>query len=224
MSADITKNTERQDAKLALSDVEFIRNVIETGDHRKPDRTELSMTALVFGASLALLACEQFFPTVSEDILESGRNPEMRKMILLNSGLVLALLGIGVYGLAWLRARELQSTMSRTLGRSFEFLKAETFIPDLLLKGFVLVTVLLTSHTEYVATLLVAFIADYVFQGRFFRMSRLVRLACGAAIYAVAAQMLVTGSHAATIPLALFTATTLASLVSVIVRRKSRHV
>ncbi|MCM2281777.1 MAG: hypothetical protein NDI61_08010 [Bdellovibrionaceae bacterium] len=224
MTAKIDQLETQEDVQLALADVEFIRSMIEDRENSIPDQTELAMTALVAGASLTLLVFERvFFPHITDNLLASAQNPELRQMILINSGITLAVLAAGVYGLAWRRARELCSTAERTLGRRFEFLKFDSFVPDLLLKAFSLSAMVIANQPQYVSALLMAFIADYAWQGRFFRASRHARIATGLVLYITALGMMITQTAWVAVPLAAFSGLSLSSLAFIVIARKRRH-
>ncbi len=221
----LNKDSKNQnDLNLALSDIEFFRELIEGKHQDIPDRAELAMTSLVTGTSLILLLSERFvFTHLSDEMISLGQNSNLRSTLLIQAILILGILGLGVYGLAWLRARNLQSSIGRIINRKIKFLRLEYFFPDLLLKVFIFSLVILSGQLQFVAALLVAFSADYAMQGKFFRFQYAVRLILGIALYLVAAEMILTDAHALFIPLVIFTAMSLFSFLSILIERTSRR-
>ena len=215
-----SETTNEKKINVALGDIEFIRGVLEEKTRTPADRTEMAMTALIAGTSLLLLIAERLaFSNLSDELINIGQNSTLRTTILLQAGIILALLASGIYGMAWIRARELQAGLRRTLKRSFSLLEFEIFVPDFFLKLFVFVLLFMTGQLQYLASLLVAFTADYVFQGKFFRFSKLSRYSLGAALYLVAGEMLLGQIHALFIPLAIFSSIYIFSFISIFVTK-----
>lgn len=224
MSQNLKVANDQEKVKMALSDVEFLRSFIEGRQERTPDRTELAMTALIAGASLLLLLSERFvFTSLSTDLLSMAQNPDLRNTILIQSSLILGVLGLGVYGLAWLRARETESSMGRILGRQFKFLKLESFLPDLFLKSYIVSLVFLANQPQLLGVLLMAFTADYVLQGRFFYMKMPIKVLIGSSIYIAAIAMLMNASTSLTLPLLVFSSVSMCSLISIALARRNNH-
>ena len=212
-----------QNAELAISDIEFIRTILDNDQRHVPDRTELAIHLLVAGVSIVFLLALLFvFPDISQDLILSQTNGELRFQILVQSGLILAVVGAGVYALAYLRAKELQSTLQRTLNRHFDFLKLETFLPDLALKAFVLVVEIVAKQPQLLAPTLVAFTADYALQGRFFRLPRTVRIATGVVLYILAVTMITQSITNVLYAIGAFAFVSCASLATVALKQRAK--
>ena len=216
----------KQDIELALADIEFMRQVIEKRGNITPDRTEIAITSLAAMAALVLLICEQIvFPgVISDDLLAMGKNTELRNVLLLEAGGTLIVLLAGSYGLAWARAKELQSSLNRILNRTFDFLKFESFVPDLALKAFILIAIILSRQTLFLSAVFIAFIGDYVLQDRFFRLiNRPIKVLAGIAIYVCAASALLNSWTSISIPLGIFVCVSLVSVSSILFARMNKN-
>lgn len=178
----------------AVSDIEYIRQILEHKPPRRAFKTEAMMTLLLLGAATTFLAVElASHGSITTDFLASASSSELRETGIVNLTLAIGLLLLGIYALAWLKAREMASTLSRTLNRSFPFLRAEPFLADLLLKFAVLSLIIIVRRPDVVSALLVSFTADYVAQGRFFRLPVALRWTLGLGLYGFSALMVING-------------------------------
>jgi hypothetical protein len=150
----------------------------------------------------------------------SVRDQELGWLGLAQVALVGVALLMCVYFLAWRAARHSGQSFDDYLVRNFQYLRNLSFVSDLLVKFVPLSFVVLAGRPEWVAPLLSLYIADYLFQGRFFTLSTRVSLVLGGASLIAAAVQYFGHSTQLVWPLLHFSVISTASLIHLLGARR----
>lgn len=212
----------KSDLSSALSDLELIKEVFEGKvAYRATSRDFLILGALT-AVALALLIIElSTMGGVTQNFLVSRADSEFKLSGLIQIFGVTALLTGLIYWLVWNRAKELQATLNRTIGREFKYLAIESFLPDMLLKFTILAAVIWLDTPHLVGPVLTAFVGDYILQGRVFRLPRRLNLILGFSVFGLAFYTIVVGSSSVLPSVVSFVAASGASFVNLYLQRDS---
>jgi hypothetical protein len=104
-------------------------------------------------------------------------------------GVTLAVFVMCLYFIVWRSSRASEQEFSGYVAKNFRYLRSLSLVADLLVKFIVFSLVMLAPRPEWIAPLLVVFIADYLIQGRFFHFPVKVSLAMGLGCLLIAAFM-----------------------------------
>jgi len=208
----------------ALGDIEAIRQIIDRKVSPSGLRIEASVTALLLVVSLLFLAIEVISGgAITRDFLASAHDEELRYKGLLSLVTALAILVFGIYWLAWRRSREAQQSLKRLLNKQLPGLRLESFLSDLVLKFAILSLLVLIRRPDLVNVALLVYSADYVLQGRFFRIPDVLRFSLGVGLYILGAVSFIKGWAALSLSLGAFAVVCTASICFLIasIRGKS---
>lgn len=224
---------ENDSIQSAVNDLSIIRRAIQKaagGDPSIPAHsTAMDAGFIIQGLCLVIAVGLLAFELISgremtEIMMLSARDQELGWLGLAQVALVGLALLMCVYFLAWRAARHSGQSFNDYLVRNFQYLRNLSFVSDLLVKFIPLSFVVLAGRPEWVAPLLSLYIADYLFQGRFFTLSTRVSLVLGgASLIAAAAQYF---GHSAQLvwPLLHFAVISTASLIHLLgARRDALH-
>lgn len=189
---------EKDSIQSAVSDLAIIRRAIDKAAGRDPSipaqTTAMDAGFIIQGLCLVIAVALLAYELVSgremtEIMLLSASDAELGWLGLLQVALAGLALLMCVYFLVWRAARHSGQSFNDYLVRNFQYLRNLSFVSDLLVKFIPLSFVVLAGRPEWVAPLLSLYIADYLFQGRFFTLSTRVSLFfAGVSLLAAAAQ------------------------------------
>lgn len=145
---------------------------------------ELLVLVILTTVALALSILEYWSGgAITRDLLNSAADQQFKFWGLLKTLTVLLLFMVWVYAIAWDRTLGIGSTTNRPTGREFVFLFIQRFLPDLLLKSAIFAVAIWWNKPQLIGPFLIAFIADYIMQGRVFRLPHRASLALGVLTY-----------------------------------------
>lgn len=189
---------EKDSIQSAVSDLAIIRRAIDKAAGRDPSiptqTTAMDAGFIIQGVCLLIVVALLAFELLSgremtEIMMLSATDSELGWLGLLQVALACLTLLMCVYFLAWRAAHHSGQNFNDYLLRNFQYLRNLSFVSDLLVKFIPLSFVVLAGSPQWVAPLLSLYIADYLFQGRFFTLStRVSLLLAGASLLAAAVQ------------------------------------
>lgn len=204
--------------KQAVEDIQLIKSMVhESGEMKDPAlkrkvnllNVQLHRTALL--VSILVLIPEMAGGLVTNAIMASANMPNLRTYGLVNILYVLILLCTFIY----LEVHSFVSKNSESkayVKNYFSYLANYRFATDLLIKFLPVVFILAIGRPEYLSSLFVLYIAEYLFQGRFFKVSRNKSILLGVTCLLIAISMAVGGCAEILIPALLFFSITVLSL------------
>jgi len=189
---------ENNSIQSAVNDLAMIRRAIQKAAGEDPSipahKTAMDAGLVIQGLCLIIAVCLLAFELFSgremtEIMMISATDQELGWIGLTQVALVGLALLMCVYFLVWRAAHHSGQSFNDYLVKNFQYLRNLSFVSDLLVKFIPLSLVVLAGRPEWVAPLLSLYIADYLFQGRFFTLSTRVSLVLGSAsLVAAAAQ------------------------------------
>jgi hypothetical protein len=211
----------------ALSDIELIRQIVD-GDKKNRSKSELRTEAAILLVLLAVNICflafeYTFTPSLSDSFMSLKGSREIQVEGIAELFVALLIVAAGLYYLAFRRAKELESSLGRTLKRSLTSLQLQSILPDLSLKFTLLCIVILGDYPELIGSMLVAFVADWILQGRFFRLAIVVRTVAGLGAIVCAIGMAVINFYSITPALIIFTCVCILSLIQITVEYRAKR-
>lgn len=174
----------------ALADLNYIREIVESDSNSTNQvntiKIEVKMLLFLLICDLIFLGYDLVDHTISSSLLATTNSLDLQMIVIGQLFITLTVLIGVIYGFVYLRSQSLQSQFSKTIKRYFSFLHLSHFCSDLVLKFLIMTTLILLNHPEVLVSLFMAYLADYMIQGRFFRMPRVVQLICGTTAYSMA--------------------------------------
>ena len=160
----------------ALSEIQLIRTVIERtrveskkkGGPSAPGAQLLALSSA--GIVASLLAFEEWVDgglNTQWLVLSSGHSL-LRGVTVVMIGILLVFFLGAFYFFLWRSAKKHNEKLEEFILRNFTWLNGLSFFSDLLVKFTVLSVLVLAGQPQWFAPMLFLFIADYLFQGRFF--------------------------------------------------------
>lgn len=203
------------DIQQAINSIALIRQVISQADAGNPNAklsgitldANLLVQLCVFFIVLALGLLELFTSGAMTETLGSGhQNLELKffgigLMAFIIVGLVLVL-----YFVVWRAARHNGEEPGAYIRRNFLYMYQLSLVSDLLMKFICLALLLLADKALWIAPVLLAFTADYLFQARLFTLPSKVAAALGVLCLSLAAYQFYVGSGSLLLPLLTFSA------------------
>ena len=220
---------EKDSIQSAVSDLAIIRRAIEKAAGRDPSipahGTAMDAGFIIQGLCLVIAAALLAFELISghemtDIMMLSAHDEELGWLGLAQVALAGLTLLMCFYFLAWRAARHSGQSFNDYLVRNFQYMRNLSLVSDLLVKFVPLSLVVLAGRPEWVAPLLSLYIADYLFQGRFFTLSTRVSLVLGGASVIAAAVQYLSFSAQLAWPLLHFSVVTTASLFFLLSARR----
>ena len=212
-----TASTKMSDVTAALSDIQLILNSIE----HHPSQTSPRVVKAEIAIMGVLLACDAalYFAdllsghALSQSVLDMAKaGTDLKVVAMAQIFAALAVIFAGIYAVAWRRATEAEMNLRQLIGRDLQSLRVSQIIPDLLLKFTMIGGALAVNRPDLLAPLLTAFTADYVLQGRFFRMPKSLSRIMGISLYIGSVYLVYSGSGFLDAPFAGFALAAVVSL------------
>lgn len=204
--------------KQAVEDIQLIKSMVhESGEMRDPalrckvNLLNVQLHRIALLGSIIVLIPEMAGGLVTRAIMASANIPDLKTYGLFNILYVLILICTFIY--VEVHSFVSKNSESKVYVKSyFSYLANYRFATDLLIKFIPVVFILAIGRPEYLSSLFVLYIAEYLFQGRFFRLSRNKSILLGATCLLIAISMAVEGCAEILIPALLFFSITLLSL------------
>lgn len=196
----------------AIERVRFERSNGEAAYQHSLQASTLVQVGGLIGAGIFLII-ELFssnFNTVL--MLASAEDRDIQIMGLTHTATLLFLLVFALYIVTFRASQSARSDVPTFLVRYFRHLSSVALLSDLVLKYFFFAALIVTGHPEWVAPLFTLFIADYLFQGRYFTLSSHLSLLLGALCIVAAVVQYSMSSSLLLIPLIVFTVVSVISL------------
>ncbi len=201
------------DIQQAINSIALIRKVIRQADAGTPDAklsgitldanlvVQLGVFFIVF--SLSLL---EFFTagSITETIGSGHKNPELMFVGIGLMGFIVAGLVLALYFVIWRAARHNGEELGAYIRRNFHYMYQLSLVSDLLMKFICLALLILAGKALWIAPVLLAFTADYLFQARLFTLPSKIAVVLGMLCLCLAAYQFFVGSGALFIPLLTF--------------------
>ncbi len=175
----------------AIEDLNAIRRTIDNVDNRNVTNKQVQRSALKTGlniqtwalASAGLLTFVELFAgnINTLNLLNSATYENMRIPGLLNCGFALVLIFAAIYFVIFRSAKDADRDFNDYLARNFQYLNNLNFGSDLFLKFVVFSILIFAEKPEWIAPMFLLFIADYLLQGRFFKLPLRAGLTLGVA-------------------------------------------
>lgn len=205
----------------ALQDIQYVRSIIERFEHTKERpsstlnaRIQLILQSGALAGSLTVVISEIFdnhLPT--RLLLEAGSDRLFQLVSLFCMTIVIALLIGGLYMVLWYGARQEKESLAEYIARNFRRFARLSFASDLLVKYITIAILVIAPAPQWIAALLLVFIADYLFQGRFFLYSVRISLVFGIVCAFAAAAHVALSIHSILPATILFSILSLGSLI-----------
>jgi len=205
----------------ALQDIQYVRRIIERFEHTKQRpsstlnaRIQLILQSGAFAGSLTVVISEileNHLPT--RLLLEAGSDRLFQLVNLFCMTIVIALLIGGLYTVLCYGARQEKESLSVYIARNFKRFARLSFASDLLVKYATIAILVIAPAPQWIASLLLIFIADYLFQGRFFLYSVRTSLIFGIVCVFAAAAHVVLGIYSILPGAILFSILSLGSII-----------
>ncbi|WKZ56697.1 MAG: hypothetical protein QY326_08180 [Bdellovibrionota bacterium] len=216
---DSTEAPAQENVQQALRDIAIIRRCIEQAQGSVPfsssEQGRRVTTLLHLGLlclSGLLLLMEVLSDGVNTKLLMISRtDAELRYVGLMNLALFLIVLSYVFYFVVARAARDRRAGPDQFIARHFSYLTNLSLFTDLFLKFVMFSLLVYAGKPEWIASLLLLFIGDYLVQGRLFVFPFRVGLLLGVLVSAGAAMCFVYGVSNLAVPLAAFMAVTLLS-------------
>lgn len=205
---------------MALNDLAVIRRAVERAEESQgepvllkgPSRSQVTFEIAAFCFASGLLAVELYlrkneFGSIGPNswaFLLAKEDKLLQITGLFNMGALLFLIGLAVFFSIKKEAVENNTSYNHYVARNITYLSGVSFYADLLVKFVVVSIVVLSDRAEIVPACFTLFTADYLFQGRLFRLPFLVSILLGIAGSILALWQALVVSPDLVIPLAYF--------------------
>lgn len=166
------------DPQQAIRDLELIRSILSTSGEQSELRakgntrawqSQLIVHLGTLAVVLGLIMIEIVFENINTQFLLASRiSPVILQLGIFNLSLMLLVGLVALYYVAFWAARTSELNIQDYLKHHFTYLRNFSFIADLLVKYVTFSLLLSAQRPEWIAPLLTLFIADYLFQRRFF--------------------------------------------------------
>lgn len=164
------------DIKKAIDDLNLIKRILERSDSGGSlDRSAIFSNVLLYGVTLSMalymLFVETFFdgPNMSA-FLYSKYDANFLFYGLLSAGVGLIVMSVAFVLVVGKASSIENKDFDQYVLKNFSYLKRQSFFYDLLIKFSVFALLIYAGKPEWVPVLFTIFTADYLFQGRFFRL------------------------------------------------------
>lgn len=211
------------DVQKALQDLAVVRRAVEgRGSHALPTQALILTLGFVLSSAVALyeIASEQ---NLAAMLALSRIDPEIGTLGLGIVALCLPFLLAAIYFAVWRGARHSDRDVGDFVNRNFQYLKNFGFCSDLFVKFVVLALAVLPGHADWVPSLLLLFLGDYLLQGRYFTMPLALALVLGPVCFAGAGLLYAASSTQLLYPLLAFAALSAISLATLALRRAEKR-
>lgn len=206
-------STANFDVQKALADIALIRRTLDQSDQDQLDsrlvgvtlEANLVLQAVALVSALLLILLEIVTGNaMTQTLMVGGQLDEFRRFGIGMMAFILVGLLVALYFVLWRAALHSGESVSAYITRNFRYVKNLSLISDLLMKFITLALLLLANRPEWVAPVLLAFIGDYLLQGRFFTFPTRISVVLGLACVAGGLAQFFSHSPALLIPLAVF--------------------
>ncbi|MFZ6679561.1 hypothetical protein [Undibacterium sp. Tian12W] len=201
------------DIQQAINSIALIRQVIRQAD---ADTTDAKLSGITLDANLlvqlgvffivlALSLLELFTAgSMTETISSGSKNPELMLVGIGLMGFIVAGLVLVLYFVIWRAARHNGEELGSYIRRNFRYMYQLSLVSDLLMKFICLALLILAGKALWIAPVLLAFTADYLFQARLFTLPSKAAVSLGVLCLGLGTYQFFVGSPALLVPLLTF--------------------
>ncbi len=162
------------EVRKAIDDISLIKRILNQADEAPSKAAiKLRMWTYVFStlATLCILVQEFLSGQANRDaFLYSSLNSAFMMQGLCTVAIMLLLFCLALVFLVLISAKDEQSNYQDFIKKNFTYLKGIGFFSDLLIKFIIFAMLIIAAKGDWVGGLFLIFLADYCFQGRFFKM------------------------------------------------------
>jgi hypothetical protein len=222
--------TEDKESKIqhAVDDAAFVKEIINKFEISKLRKNPAVLKAQVFiDLSLFFFAAVMLWievttnNSITRDLYLSIHQPEFQKLGLINMGVIVAMIVLMLYLIAWAAWKKSTLSFSSYLEKNFRYLKGLSLGANLSVKFFALCLVIISGRIDFVSPLLLVFIFDEVYHNRIFNVNFREGIVFGVGSLGLATYLLISKLDSVAWALGFFCAIALFSLVRSI--RESRR-
>jgi len=217
---------QKNELQNALSDVEIIKQIInrEEKDGRlvgitlKTNIVFLGLSSFIAVALIILEVLSKGSMTIT--LLSAPNSSELKFFGIGFMAFILTVLSALLYFILWRAAKHNNEEYNDYISRNFIYFKSTSLMSDLLIKFVTITLLVLANKPEWIALVLTAFIGDYLLQARFFTLPSKASKVFGFICFSISLAMFLNTSTNLLIPLIVFAAVSIASLIRLIKKQQ----
>ena len=217
-------------AQNSMNDLAYIQRLLQ-----KIEKNEFSMPVNQFALKISLffqslclvfatfLAVYEFITKgqITSQMLLSAQDSELGHLGMQTVLIILLTFLIILYFLVWRASLKAQRDFGVYLEVNFKYLKNLSLVSDLIVKFFSLYLLVITGQSKYVSCLLILFIGDYLFQGRYFNLPYRLSVVAGVLSFLVGVMLFYFNRFDLIYPLIVFIIVSLASVLFLVKDKKT---
>lgn len=178
---------EQQSIRAALDEISFVRNaVVAQSLKRESQILETSFSANKVVQQFTLIMCAlhlvvevTFGNYITRTMIQKNAEPFYKFLGITSIAAILFVSLSLLYVLVWKAARRQGEGWGAYVKKNFSYLSSQATVSDLFIKFAVISTLIYFEKPQLVSPFLFLFIADYLFQRRFFTLSTKASNICG---------------------------------------------